>query len=536
MKNYLTLLISCIILLSGCSEESSLVEYAKEIDSELVQNESSVFMSGSLNQDWENFDVLTIYASAGDNNVISPWSNGIVTTTIPADVRKDVKKADGWEMIAHTLNMDGSMGADRGTNYIFFHNKFTGVFKVFFYLDPAYNILNNTAVWSVNFTQPTGNLLKFVGPIGIENTTPYLQNINQVYASNISSISNTSMGLMNGWNAFVLEMAYDPSSTPNVMTIVPMIGQNVDISLTGTFSSKTDGTILMKQTTGNNILGKLISSVSKFIGGGAGEVAESIIGEGKISNVVEKAVEKSVNKKMNSFLGIFNTTTTTEGTLSLTTTGEIKMSGQSNFTAAAISGLCQLSINQDLSRKLGAWSLNSPIVVYVSPIAYYKEPASGAGFDEHMYELSGDYRISTPSISINPNIQPYISNLKVSTDLYYCDFYKYMNYRNPNVNHPLGTLAQSHSFSSSPKIFFYEDLYYENFKEQYHAFIENMTNEPPYSVDISRPYGNGYTIEYGKGIANRHIVRVTVSFDARIGNKVNKVVSTRTFVPKLEWM
>ena len=73
------------------------------------------------------------------------------TTAIPYDIRMDIKSVDGWELIAHTVNGYG----DLGVNYLIFHNKYTGVLKVFYYLEPEQaQFADNTAMWKLHFEIP----------------------------------------------------------------------------------------------------------------------------------------------------------------------------------------------------------------------------------------------------------------------------------------------------------------------------------------------------------------------------------------------
>ena len=66
--------------------------------------------------DWENWSKVLL---ASGEEAFTPW-NSVTGTDIPYDVRTDIKKADGWELIFHTVNGYGT----KNMNYLIFHNRY----------------------------------------------------------------------------------------------------------------------------------------------------------------------------------------------------------------------------------------------------------------------------------------------------------------------------------------------------------------------------------------------------------------------------
>ena len=103
-------------------QESRLIAYPKKSDL------GNMTRSETVGLDWENWETVAL---ASGVLVAPPWANNPVASDIPEEIRKDIKATDGWDLIVHTVNGYG----EQGLNYLIFHNKFTGILKVFYYLE-----------------------------------------------------------------------------------------------------------------------------------------------------------------------------------------------------------------------------------------------------------------------------------------------------------------------------------------------------------------------------------------------------------------
>ncbi|MFT0524467.1 hypothetical protein ACMSD1_15035 [Bacteroides thetaiotaomicron] len=128
-------------------QESRLIAYPKKSDL------GNMTRSETVGLDWENWETVAL---ASGVLVAPPWANNPVASDIPEEIRKDIKATDGWDLIVHTVNGYG----EQGLNYLIFHNKFTGILKVFYYLEQSGAQLQNTAIWKIHFESPQ-SLLAF---------------------------------------------------------------------------------------------------------------------------------------------------------------------------------------------------------------------------------------------------------------------------------------------------------------------------------------------------------------------------------------
>lgn len=77
---------------------------------------------------WEKWQKVRLSSGViGQDSVAVPWANTIVSSNIPAQVRRDIKAENGWMLLKYTVN--GNWG--NNNNYMFFYNRYTGVLKVF---------------------------------------------------------------------------------------------------------------------------------------------------------------------------------------------------------------------------------------------------------------------------------------------------------------------------------------------------------------------------------------------------------------------
>lgn len=103
--------------------------------------------SSVVTSSWEKWETVQL---ASGSYVHTPWNKKITSGTIPYEIRTDILPSDGWDLIAHTVNGYG----ENGMNYLIFHNHYTGILKIFYYLEPNSSNLQNTAIWKLHFENP----------------------------------------------------------------------------------------------------------------------------------------------------------------------------------------------------------------------------------------------------------------------------------------------------------------------------------------------------------------------------------------------
>lgn len=149
----------------------------------------SVTRSNVLSSGWETWERVTL---ASGETPFTPWNPTCSGTSIPYEVRMDIQPKDGWELIAHTVNGYG----ERGMNYLIFHNHYTGILKVFYYLESYSSSLQNTAMWKLHFENPQ-SFLAFTDEYARLSTD---KSVRDIYLSNITN--DDSRGYTAGWNCF----------------------------------------------------------------------------------------------------------------------------------------------------------------------------------------------------------------------------------------------------------------------------------------------------------------------------------------------
>ena len=212
---------------------------------------------------WENCD--TVRVNGEENPVATPWVD-YSQSNIPYEIRKQCKKADGWEMAFCSLNNT----ATPKICFFALYNKWSGILRVFHYIaDPTgYGNEMVYAVWmggehSQN-NAPYYNSLEYGIPSNHEMGTSLT-----LYADFIGGLRGMTQtqsqsfmtwvtpyqyfdggGLYAGWYSFDIDMTgYIPSGTQwrdvddgIKLTIAPVISEHQDITLRGSLVGDIHGT------------------------------------------------------------------------------------------------------------------------------------------------------------------------------------------------------------------------------------------------------------------------------------------------------
>lgn len=212
---------------------------------------------------WENCDTVRVNGEV--NPVATPWVD-YSQSNIPYEIRKQCKKADGWEMAFCSLNNT----ATPKICFFALYNKWSGILRVFHYIaDPTgYGNEMVYAVWmggehSQN-NAPYYNSLEYGIPSNHEMGTSLT-----LYADFIGGLRGMTQtqsqsfmtwitpyqyfdggGLYAGWYSFDIDMTgYIPSGTQwrdvddgIKLTIAPVISENQNITLRGSLVGDIHGT------------------------------------------------------------------------------------------------------------------------------------------------------------------------------------------------------------------------------------------------------------------------------------------------------
>ncbi len=342
--------------------------------------------------DWENMETTQIFYNGTHSTVNLPWAK-ISQTTMPVDIRKDVKKKDGWEMAFSVLNDEGLDNC----NYFGLYNKYLGTLRIFHYVTDA-----STGGSNYSFAV-------YMGSTNNRNKYPFYHSLAYAIPDNHTSVINTmnllgdgisrpctfmsyftpytlNSALAVGWTAFDVDMtAYCPSfnswlSSGETMTIWCKTEKEERITLDGTLSANISG----KYSKAEAQTASSSSGVSCLL-----QKAGSVIGDVQNSSLtgIEEVLTGSSLDTYCRYLGTacnlaayaydfifdnpYNETVidSMPGKIEMNMTGDVNLSGYINSLAQ--NNVSDLSI--DVSRfkgdsshvGQGVWSLAEDPIVYV---------------------------------------------------------------------------------------------------------------------------------------------------------------------------
>ncbi|SHI72233.1 hypothetical protein [Bacteroides stercorirosoris] len=458
----------------------------------------------NLSTFWETIEQIKLPSG---NIVYTPWNPNYSKSTIPTDYSRDIQKADGWNIIAHTIN-----GVESGLNYILFYNKFTGMLKVFYYLEHNYS--QTTGLWHVRIDRPQ-NLLAFTNSFA--NAIDYSNKIQDVYCSNITI--NQNKAFTEGWNCFELELAYDPYFTTGIMQIEPCGIIQSDLSISGNYELNSEGNII---TMNNQKTGNLKGSgedAKKYITSEASKVTNSPIHGINVSGIsasslVVDMLKKGVAKLFKSFTSRTKEQKPQEYKLQFTTNGTATLNG--NITTNLGGGFSPIEINisNDKVGILGVWNLLKQPEIQFNTLGRHIATSETTFPTFRIYGAGKElyYPIRNPDIKAN---ESYTYNIFTGT--------------HDDNQAPYGSLNGGMNYSGKGT-HIYDGLYTAKAVE-FKVYFPGVDNH-----DRSQIPGMIYlydsTGEYSKfGIANDYIFRVILTLN--IGDI--QVTSTKSFIPKLEW-
>lgn len=534
MEKKLLEMILIIIMFCSCGDvEISLSELPKNVnkESKLIaypKREGSYSNTRSLSfvSDWENWEVIML---ASGVRISPPWAKTI-SSDIPEDIRKDIKAVNGWDLIVHTVNGYG----EPGLNYLIFHNKFTGIMKVFYYLEQSASQLQNTAIWKIHFESPQ-SLLAFASDYAEDATK---DSRSDLYVSNITN--NSSKGYSVGWNCFQFELAYDPDFDIGSLQFIPESMTTSNITLEGNFESETSGLII--SVTNSNPLNGAVEGVAKIGGKEAEKWIEKQVTDGafkKISSLIgsglNNIVKSGITKLLGSFVGGFNSTKETSQQVQLKTNGTVKLQGSITSLQSGMVSPITFYISKEEVGNLGAWGAVKKPVIYLDPLAIYKRKDESWDFS-YIYELNGlnGYDIET---IINPELLPYVTSYKFEYNIYQDS--------NVKVEHSLGNNKTGNNFEfeiSSPYNL-YNNIYSIT-SCRVPIIYKNMSGEtlPPYATLApytiylpDAPLGAGNALGSKFDLTSKFVVVVTLTLETNVNGVQNTVVSNQTFIPEVKW-
>lgn len=506
MKNAICIILS-LLTFWNCQNESIENVQSNLLETNTSNNityplSASTRNSSTFNTDWETINQITLPSGIP---VYTPWNPECSKNTIPTDYCQDIKKEDGWNLIAHTIN-----GVEKDLNYLFFHNQYTGILKVFYYLEHSYS--QTTGLWHVHIDRPQ-NLLAFTNSFA--NPINHPEKIQDVYCSNITI--NQDKAFTEGWNCFELELAYDPSFTSAIMTIEPCGVLQSNLEISGNYNSTSSGTIITLNNNNNGVIkgsGKdakdyILTNIPK------GNLSSGInTSDLSSSSSVADIIKKGVSKLFKSFTGKTKESKPQEYKLQFTTNGSVTLNG--SITTNLGGGFSPISIDISENRvgKLGVWNLSNQPEIQFNTLG----------------------RLFTTSETEFPIFRTYGAGKELYSPVYnsidgssYSFSYNIFTGSHNGCTAPHGSLEGGMNYNGQGALI-YDGLYNRQAVE-FKVYFPGRDNHDKHQIPgMIYLYGSkGENTPFG--ISNKYIFRVTLT----INHGDQQITLTKSFIPKLEW-
>lgn len=438
-----------------------LSEYGDKVLLSLTQSHYFVADDNSSDDfltDWENIKVVSIYSDRAYQLIPTPWADETITT-LPENIRYDVKKKDGWEMAFSFMNRESFDDC----NYFALYNRYLGTLRIFYY------VTNPTTTGSeYAFEVDMGSANKYnkfpfyhALAYGIPSNHTNLSNTMNLLGKNVSSQftfksffstykAMSSTALSKGWTAFDIDAsAYSPKGKRWVdsgeqLQIACRTELNQTVSLTGSLTANISGKYSSAEQTASAASG--VSSTLQTIGSIVGDVQNSAL-----TGIEQIVTGSSINTycryvgaacKVAAFAydylwgdeDVEQVTDSMPGKIEMSLTGDIELSGyikslSSNCIAPiTLRGTTFKDINKDTHFGQGVWGLAADPVIFVvedcmvGDVSHFNLSINGDGTygcsDAEDYHLRMVSFLDPTSLQLNLNTEifPDVSEVKVTID------------------------------------------------------------------------------------------------------------------------
>lgn len=386
--NKKTILLCSSLFFWGCEQGDLQIDTTDVVDAALAQ---STIAEGIT---WDSCSECRL--PSGNVRAL-PW-NVQTETTIPDDIRTDVRADNYWVILDSTVDIIGYSekisSASSGINYILLYNTRSGILKGFYYAETMTN--NNYGYWQLSTSSPT-KLFNFASYFAepMDGECPQIVNISNVTRNGVTA------GFTLGWNCFMLELAYDPDSYKQLLNIDAFALNKGKITLTGAYQSTSTGMVVTSLGTEKSKMSGIASGIgttakqwlvdhTKEDKGGV-----KIIGKA-ISEAVGQGIKGLISTGLHKIFGSVMGTSRTAMELNFTTNGKVQVEGEViNAASGMIHPFTGLKLgSEDLN--LGIWNLSTAPVFSTPTGMSLRKTIPGPRF--YYYEVK--YKIDVASFLV----------------------------------------------------------------------------------------------------------------------------------------
>lgn len=524
MKKYFYLVSIYFISLNFISCENNINELPSD------NNNICEYRQANTRDVLSSWDLCTYCTLPSGDNKKLPWAEG-ATTTIPYEIRKDIKVEDGWTILDSTVKLidytHKITSADSGANYILLYNINTGMLKGFYYAETMSS--NNCGFWQLQIPSST-KLFNFAPDFAepIDGNSPQ-----KVLLATITTNGETE-GFELGWNCFILELSYDANSHNQKLDISGFAMNQATLTLEGAYNSKSSGTLVVSTQNKSSLIEGVASgfgSASKqWIVDNTGNSKDKAIKYGGvISSVIsDKGITGLISTGLYKVFGSLLGSSKTSSNFNYSTNGKVKIQGNLlNPSSGIISPITELSLGNE-NLKLGIWNIES------QPTYYTYGSAELTGSNNDVYGNSVFYywikqEIRGINVIKNPG---YTGTLNyTSTPVIYTKYkgeYKKFNPIAPNSR----PSVDKYFYEVHPNGIIYSDSLTEitscsSFFGKCNLWPNYATNTNPIRP-AARLEGSGYECYFNKNIFIKILITLKDNNDTHY--------SSKTFLPKRSFL
>ncbi|MGJ1283530.1 hypothetical protein ACR79P_05840 [Sphingobacterium spiritivorum] len=407
MKHFGFLLI-CLFFLS-CSKKDI---YPVEQNGDKLSLQQTLTASTPYYFDWESAERMPI--PAGQSTILSPWASG-ANIAFPASFIEDRFKLDGWELVYSSFSKTEVINP----KFFILYNKYRGVLRAFFYLDP---ISPTPSAYVSHSLKLKDNQATSILNYGTSEIVSLANNVKEI--SQVQSYRTSSTGC---WYGGEFEINYVPSqrniSGQNSLLQWDVNSINISqISLNGTSNGTIKGTMSQNVAGPENILNKALNGSLETINNGMVDQLKNelniktdfvndfivALGTGNLNTAAGKILSAIFGRSSVNSSQIINLKTSANYSFTGTINDSYLIASPILLPPGASNSGTQMGILPIYNKVLGIFTLdNTPLVNANSQEEWYTERAEPNERDERFSIFNPiDYKLVQNSYNIvfNPDI------------------------------------------------------------------------------------------------------------------------------------
>ena len=400
------LTVSISLILASCStSELQIANEEKNIKLKSMAMASTAF-------DWENVERMP--APVNQPTILSPWSSG-ANIAFPAFFIEDRFKSNGWELVYNSFSTTESINP----KFFIIYNKFRGLLRAFFYLDPTSPIPSTYVSHSLKLKDNESiPVLNF----GSDEIASLVKNVKEI--SQVQPYRTSATGC---WYGAEFEMNYTPAirNIPAQSSLLQWDVSSTNISqitINGTSEGTIKGTMVQSVAGPGNILNSSLKGAVQISGKNIGEeIAKNSLIQSEflktfVSALGSGSYTAAAGKILSAIFG--GSSSTTSQVINLKSATSYKLSGSINDSYLIASPVLvppgasnssnQLGVLPLYNKVLGVFTLDkTPIVNATATEEWHTERGEPGDRDERFSIFNpSDYRLVQNSYNIvfNPDI------------------------------------------------------------------------------------------------------------------------------------